>query len=200
MRREWTWILAVVVAFAVGATGAEAYARWGVPFYTAATTLIAEMHPWRVIKVGVTQDEAKHGAVLRLTAEVRRHREDLRPAAVVVSRVEVGEVVETPIVFWTLVLMWPAQTARQRGLRIVVAIPMFLALEVVTTTCQLLHPLAEASALLAGETDPLTVWERWSRFLEAGGHFVLEVGAGLLSVAIISRTRPSRERFGTAAA
>jgi hypothetical protein len=188
VRREWSWALAAVVAFAVGVTCAEGYARLAVPYYAAITEAIAEWHPWKILEVVVAPDEASHGAVVRLVSEVRREREDRRPAAIVVSRVQVGEVIETPIVFWTMVLLWPASSLRQRALRIAVAIPIFLCLEAATTACQLLHPLAEASALLAGERDPLTLWERWSRFLEAGGRFGLEVAAALLSVALLPRT------------
>jgi hypothetical protein len=71
---------------------------------------------------------------------------------------------------------------RRRLLRLMLAIPVFLGLEVVTTTCQLLHPLAEASALLSGARDPVTMWEQWSRFLESGGLFAVEVTAALLAI------------------
>jgi len=30
----------------------------------------------------------------------------------------------------------------------------------------------------------LTLWERWSRFLEAGGRLVVEIGAALATVAL----------------
>jgi hypothetical protein len=42
--------------------------------------------------------------------------------------------------------------------------------------------------MLAG-ADPLTVCERWSRFLEAGGSFALEIGAALTVVALASSSR-----------
>ena len=101
-----------------------------------------------------------------------------------------GEAVETPIVFWTLVLLWPARTAREYLVRLAVGIPVFLGIEAATTACQLVNPLAEASALLAGEQSPLTLWERWSRFLEAGGRFALEVAAAILPIALDLR-RPT---------
>ncbi len=192
MRREWLWLGAAVLAFALGASCAETYARLAAPYYATVAAWIADRHPWRVLDVAVVHDDASHGPVLRLTSEVRQHSEDSRPAALVDSSVQVGEVVETPIVFWTLLLLWPAQTLRQRGLRFLIGIPVFLGLEAVTTACQLLHPLAEASALLAGESHPVTMWERWSRFLEAGGRFVLEVAAALIPVALISRVRSDR--------
>jgi hypothetical protein len=122
--------------------------------------------------------------VLVLVGDVRRLPGDARPAARVVARVQVGEAAETPTVFWTLLLLWPAASLRARALRCAVAVPLFLGLEAMTTAVQLMHNLPEASALLAGERDPLTLWERWSRFLEAGGRFALEVCAVLLAVAI----------------
>jgi hypothetical protein len=195
MRREWRWLGAAVMAFAMGASGAETYARLAVPYYATFAASIADRHAWRVLDVAVVHDDASHGRVLRLTSEVRRHREDSRPAALVDSSVQVGEVVETPLVFWTLLLLWPVGTLGQRGLRLVIGIPVFLGLEVVTTACQLLHPLAEASALLAGASNPVTLWERWSRFLEAGGRFALEVAAALIPVALVPRVRSNRHNL-----
>ena len=105
------------------------------------------------------------------------------------NRVQVGEAIETPVIFWCLLLAWPAQTVRQRLTRLAVGIPVFLALEGVTTACQLVYSLARASAILAGEESPLTLWDRWSRFLEAGGRFVVEVSAALITVGVASSTR-----------
>lgn len=201
MRAEWRWALTAAVALAVGATCAESYARFASPYYAAVATLVADLHPWRVRRVGVAHDPASHGAVLRLVGDVRRHREDSLPAARVVVRVQVGEVIETPIVFWTVLLVWPAETLRRRLVRLVVGLPVFLVLEAATTGCQLVHSLAQASAILAGEQDPVTLWELWSRFLEAGGRFALELGAALLSVAVSARlVRPRGRAIALAAA
>jgi hypothetical protein len=109
-----------------------------------------------------------------------------RPAALVVNTVQVGEVVETPLVFWTLLLLWPARSRRQLVLRIAIGVPLFVGLESATTACQLVHSLAEASALLNGERNPVTWWDQWSRFLEAGGRFVIEVVVTLGAVAMAS--------------
>jgi hypothetical protein len=194
MRREWLWLGAAVIAFAIGASCAQTYARLAAPYYASVAARIAEMHPWRILDVAVVHDDASHGPVLRLTSEVRQHRGDLHPAALVDSSVQIGEVVETPLVFWTLLLLWPAPTLGQRGLRLLIGIPIFLGLEAITTVCQLLHPLAEASALLAGENHPVTVWERWSRFLEAGGRFALEVVAALMPVVLHQSAQRARRR------
>jgi hypothetical protein len=189
MRREWGWAIIAVLALTIGATCAAGYARLAVPYYTAVTTLIADFHPWRIVSLVVKPDESSHGMVLRLTGEVRRRRDDPLPAAMVENRVQVGEAIETPVIFWCLLLAWPAQTVRQRLTRLAVGIPVFLALEGVTTACQLVYSLARASAILAGEESPLTLWDRWSRFLEAGGRFVVEVSAALITVGVASSTR-----------
>ena len=56
MRREWRWTLAALIALAVGATCAEPYARFALPYYRVLATAIAEFHPWRVVTVEVVQD------------------------------------------------------------------------------------------------------------------------------------------------
>src|ERR1700761_8407715 len=94
MRREWRWLLAVIVSLGIGASCAESYARLATPCYRLVTGLIASLHPWRVESVTVTSDESNHGVVLKLVGEVRRNRADPLPAALVVNRVQVGEVVE----------------------------------------------------------------------------------------------------------
>ena len=189
MRREWGWAIIAALALAIGATCAAGYARLAVPYYVAVTRLIADFHPWRIVSLVVKPDESSHGMVLRLTGEVRRHRDDPLPAAMVVNRVQVGEAIETPVIFWGLLLAWPAQTVRQRLIRVAVGFPVFLALEGVTTACQLVYSMARASAILAGEQSPLTLWDRWSRFLEAGGRFVLEISAALVTVGVAAGAR-----------
>jgi hypothetical protein len=184
MRREWGWAITTALALTIGVTCAAGYARLALPYYTAVTTLIADFHPWRIVSLAVTPDQSSHGTVLRLSGEVRRHRDDSLPAAMVVNRVQVGEAIETPVIFWGLLLAWPTLTVRQRLIRLAVGVPVFLTLEGVTTACQLVYSMAQASAMLAGEENPLTLWERWSRFLEAGGRFVLEVSAALVTAGV----------------
>jgi len=121
--------------------------------------------------------------------EVRRRPEDLRYAGRIISHVQVGEAVETPVVFWTLLLMWPATSMRQRLTRLAIGIPVFLGVEAITTGIQLMHSMAEVSAILAGETNPVTFWERWSRFLEGVGQFVLACGFAIL---VLSSTISSK--------
>jgi hypothetical protein len=91
------------------------------------------------------------------------------------------------MVFWMLVLLWPATSMRQRLTRIAIGVPLFLTLEAITTAVQFIHVLPEVSGRLAGETDPLTLLERWSRILEAGGRYVVEVFFVLMTIAAANR-------------
>jgi hypothetical protein len=180
------------VALAIGVTCAEPYARLAASYYAAVDRLIALSHPWQVISVEVQQGKTNLAAELQLHADVFRHAGALKPAARVVGRVQVGEVIETPIVFWTLLLMWPAASIRQRVIRLVLGIPVFLGLEAITTATQLILPMAQASAMLAGDPDPVTPWDRWSRFLEGGGQFVLASGFAIPVVAM-TRSRAAQD-------
>jgi hypothetical protein len=190
MRRNLRYVLAATVALILGATFAETYARLAIPYYEVVTSVIADLHPWRVLDLSLDRGRSNPGASLRMTGEVRRSRDDLEPAARVIIDVQVGEVIETPVVFWAVVFVWPMTTLRRRLVCVAVGIPMFLVLEAATTGCQLVHSMADASAMLAGEADPLTAWERWSRFLEAGGRFALELCAAVLTVALSAAATP----------
>lgn len=187
MRPEYRWALGAAAAFAIGVTFAEPYARLTAPYYAAVDRLVAAGHPWDIISVDVRPGKSQLSAELQLWAFVRRHRYDLNPAAKVLGHVQVGEVVETPMVFWTLLLMWPAASIRQRLTRLAVGIPIFLALELITTATQLIVPMAQASAMLAGDPAPVTPWDHWSRFLEAGGGFVVATTGTLLAIATAAR-------------
>lgn len=192
MPREVWWAGIAMAVLAVASTCAEGYARLALPYYAAVDRWIADGHPWDIVSIDVQRSDVGPGAVLKLVADVRRQSGDERPGARVISRIQVGEAVETPAVFWTVLLLWPAASVRQRLIRLAVGLPIFFGLEAATTAVQLIHSLPEASALLAGEKDPLTLWERWSRFLEAGGRFVVEVSGVLLTV-VIARMRYAKE-------
>jgi hypothetical protein len=199
-RRILAAVLIVALALAAGIYAGGAYARRAAPFYAAAAALIAKAHPWKVNGVRVSVDQGMHGQVLRLTGEVRRSADDARPAAIIESHVQVGEVIETPVIFFSLLLLWPALTIRERVWRLALAVPAFFVLEILTTVCELLRPLAEASALLNGEAHPLTLWERWTRLLEAGGRFVLEIAGVILTVGWARKLAASRPRLPSRAA
>jgi len=185
VRPEIRWSLAAAAALAIGVAFAEPYGRLAAPFYAAVDRLIAMGHPWTIVSVDVKPGTKSPSPELQLVGDVRRRPEDIRAAGRIVSHIQVGEAVETPVVFWTLVLVWPARSMRQRLMSLAIGMPVFLTLEAITTGIQLMHSMAEVTAILAGEFNPLTVWERWSRFLEAGGRFVVEIGAALLTVAIV---------------
>jgi hypothetical protein len=195
MRPEGRFALVAAAALASGALLAEPYARLAAPYYAAVDRLLAAQHAWTIEQVAVAPDPGGRGSVLRLVGEVRRQRGDAGPAALVTTRVQVGEAIETPLVFWTLLLAWPAASGRQRWLCLALGAAMFLVLEAATTGVQLMHSLAEAAAMLehgsrAQADEPLTLWERWSRFLEAGGSFVLAVAAALATLALANSVAP----------
>jgi hypothetical protein len=179
-----------IVALALGVACARPYAQLAAPIYATAVRLLASGHPWDIVSLEVAPAKDDPGSVLELVGTVRQQASDDAPAARLVARVHVGEAIETPIVFWTLLLMWPAASVRARVLRCCVALPVFVGLECLTTVAQLMYPFPTVSALLAGERDPVPLLERWSRFLEAGGRFVIEVCAAMLAVTIANRLGP----------
>jgi hypothetical protein len=187
MRPEWRWVAAFGAALALGALCAPQYARLAAPCYQGIAMFLAQDRPWDIESVEVAEPAGGAGAVLRMQGVVRASPGSLRPVARLVGKVQVGAVVEAPVIFWTLVLLWPATGLRQRLARCCLALPVFVALEAATTVCQLLNPLAYASAVIDGERDPVTAWEYWSRFIEDGGRIVLAVGAAVLTVSISSR-------------
>jgi hypothetical protein len=184
MRREWIWGLVALAVFAAAAWGADGYARLVAPAYRAAAELIASGRPWKIEEVRVVRDASVPGTVLRLIGDVRRQPGDPKAAAVVVARVTVGALVQGPVVFWLLVLLWPARSAQQRWLRVALALPVFVGLEGVTTLCELLAPFTDASAALAGQPAAVTAWDRWSKFVEAGGRTALAAAAAALTVGV----------------
>lgn len=192
MRSEIRWGLAAVAALAIGVAFAEPYARLVVPYYADFDELIATGHPWEIDSVAVKPGKSRLTAEVQMQGHVRRTMDSPNRAARVIGHVQVGEVVETPVVFWTLLLAWPAATKRQWALRVLIGIPSLLCLEAITTGTQLMLGFAQASAILAGDPDPVTVWDRWSRFLEFGGQFVLDCAAAILLVAATqNRPRPA---------
>src|SRR5271167_2484313 len=114
MRREWRWVLAAVAALTAGAIGAKSYATLAAPFYAVAARWIAVGHPWEIVDIDVAPGNTGPGAILRLRGNVRRHADDHQPAARMISKLQVAAVVESPIVFWTLIFLWPLRSCRER--------------------------------------------------------------------------------------
>lgn len=171
-----------VLVILLGGIAGELYASCAAPLFALLTRWLVHGHPWQVLSVDLISSGADHGRALRLTASVHRHLGD--PGALVVQRLQIGEVIETFAVFWPMLLLWPTGSGRQRLSRCLVGIPVYLLLEAATTAVQLVHNLPQAAAMLEGESDPLTVWERYSRFLEQGGRFAIEVCGALIAVSI----------------
>lgn len=190
MRREWRFVLIAVSALVLGAVGAESYARLATPYYLTVARWIARGHLWDVVEMGVGPSRSGPGTLLRLTGTVRARPEDSRPSGRFIAKLQVAAVVESPAIFWTILLAWPISSFRKRLALLAIGVPIFLGLEAVTTVCQLLNPLAYGSAVLAGDPDPVTLWEHWSRFLEAGGRVALACCASLCAIALVEKAWP----------
>jgi hypothetical protein len=198
MRIEIRCAVATAAALIIGTACATPYARLTAPYDAAIARLMAASYPWQILDADVTHGEKAPGAVLRLIAAVRRDAEDPKPAAIVIGRMDVGAAIETPLLFWTILLLWPIETRRARLRLLALGIPIFVALHAATTVAQLMSALPATSAILAGDANPRTFAEYWSQFLEAGGRFALELCAALLTVAL-AQVR-SAQRALTAAA
>ncbi len=186
MPAKWRWFLVAALMLSAAAGGARYYAQAAIPYYAGVSKLIALFRPWQVLSIKSAMDSQNQSRVLLLRAFVFRHANDPQPAALVVSRAQVGEVVETPLIFWGALLLWRGLKA-PRWRVFLTGVPVFLLLEVLTTMCQLIQPLATASAILGGENDPRTFLDYWCRFLEGGGRFVIEVLAAAVAVAAAQR-------------
>jgi hypothetical protein len=112
------------------------------------------------------------------------------------SELGVGGVVQVPVLFWGVVAAWRTRSRREWVVRSSLGVVIFLALEILTTVCQLVASLAQASAHLAAVHGPATSWELWSRFLESGGRQAVALGAALITVAMAASREPVMlERF-----
>jgi hypothetical protein len=195
MSHKVRFAVGAVLAAAIAVLGGATYATATAPYFASVARLIAHGHPWQIQSVEVSPPSARPGRELRLTAQVYKYQGKPDPDATVVRRVQVGEVIEAFAVFWPMLLLWPVASNRQRLIACLMGVPIFLLLDAATTGIQLVAPLAQASAMLAGNSNPLTAWERYCRFMEAGGRFVLETCAVLITLAIArTLTRPRVDR------
>jgi hypothetical protein len=186
-RASGRWVVIILSGLWLGSQGASLYAQRMAPIFAAVAGVIAQFHPWKITSVVVIPSEQHVGNVLRLTGEVYQNRGDSQPAAIVNDDLSVGAAIETPLVFWSLVLGWPARTMRQYVIRLAIAVPTFCGLLLSTTMVQLMWYFADVSAVLAGDPAPRTLWALWSRCLESGGRFALEISSALLCVALAQR-------------
>jgi hypothetical protein len=194
VRIKLRWIVGPLLGLLLGSLCAEPYARIAAPYYLDVAQWIASTHPWVLDGISVVRASSGPGYILKLTGTVSEFAGG-PPAAMLIGKLQVAAVAESPAIFWTLLLVWPVATWRQRLSIVVLGIPLFLALEAATTLCQLLNPFAFASAVLAGAANPVTIWERWSRFLEGGGRVALAIAAALVPIALTQlRTMHRRPR------
>jgi hypothetical protein len=197
MRRELGWALVGAIALATGTLGAEPYVRMLSPYYLSMGRSIATGHPsWTVSDVDIGADDRNgSGTVLRMTGSLRRNDTDTTgPVYRIVSRLQMAVVAECPIIFWTVLAVWPLGSTRRRLGALLLGIPVFLGLEAATTVCQLLNGWAYGAAVLAGNPNTPTSWEHWSRFLENGGRIAVALGAAILTVAITLSTVAEKGR------
>lgn len=195
MRREWQWMLVAAIALSLGTLGAEAYARLLTPYYVGVSRLIARAYPWTIAAIDIGTSSRGPGKALRLTGFFRESAADNAPAGEIDAELQIAAVMETPVVFWTVLALWPLGGAglRRRLEVLLVGVPVFLGLEAATTVCQLLSPLAYGSAVLAGDPQPSTWWDGWSRFIENGGRIALALVGATLAVSLGSMG-PERRR------
>jgi len=184
MKLQWRLLIGGLIALFLGAVGADLYARVAVPYYWAVARLIAAAHQWRIVSIDVTGDSNGYGDVLQLTGAISRSAAAAQPDAVLINAIQIGAVVETPVVFWCFLALWPLRSHKERLGLLGLGIPVYLCLEAVTTVCQLVGPLAFGSAVLSGHQDTSTIWERWLRILEDGGRIVVALAAAMLVVGL----------------
>lgn len=183
MPRELRVTLVMALMLAVGLAGAKTYVRVMVPYYAGMGRLLAGLHAWQIQEVGLAREGPGGAQEVRLVAIVRKTPSQPLPALRVESTMTFGDIVQLPVIFWGILLAWRADTLKQLLLRLATGVPVFLTLEIVTTVCQLVGPMAEAAEYLNGNAHPLTAWEIWSRLMETGGRQALAAVAALLIVA-----------------
>jgi hypothetical protein len=157
------------------------------PFYRVAARIISYDPRWQVEDVETSQSEHSPGRELKLHGAVRRLDTDTQPAARLIRRMAVGGVVEIPILFWALLIAWPLASWKKRLILLALGVPASLVLESITTVCQLVGEMAAVSAMLGGDPNPVTLWDRWSDFIEAGGREALTLLFVLACVALVER-------------
>jgi hypothetical protein len=195
------WALVATVAIVSGTLGAESYARLALPYYAVAARWVARSHPWQIGDLSVTRGNSGLSAILRMRGTVSERMNDPVPAAWFDGKLDASAIAESPVVFWALLIAWPTRSRRERVTLVMIGVPIFLCLEMTTTVLQLLNPPAQVSAMLAGDPDPVTWWERWSRFLEAGGRVALALVAALIPIGITRMVcRPPTEGYASGTA
>jgi hypothetical protein len=195
MRREWRWLAAATAALVLGTVGADTYVRVATPLYRLGAEWLIEGKPWQINSIGIRDAAGDSRRELWMTGELKSHSWDLQPSARADSRVQLAAVLQNPVVFWLVLLLVPVASIRSRVTLLGLGLPVFLLLEIATTSCQLVNALVQTAAMLDGEANPLTWTERWSRFLESGGRLVIDVCAALFCVSLLRQWERRRPAF-----
>jgi hypothetical protein len=182
--RTVTWLLTCTLFLIIASEFSASDVRFAMPFYSVVSRCIADIRGWKVESLELrSSDRGPYGHALVLTGSVSASPDNGRWARVV-TKLGVGAIVETPLVFWLLLVLWPTRSSREWGWSIFAAVPIFLVLEAATTITQLIHNLPDAEAILAGDLHPVTSWQVWSRFLEEGGRFAVVVLGASMAVSL----------------
>jgi hypothetical protein len=115
LRLQLRFVLAATMALGIGACGAEFYARLAAPFYAGAAALLANNSQWQVTGVDVASEAAHPGIFVRFHGAISGPTKVSRPAATLITRIQVGAAIEAPLVFWALLLAWQTTQRAQRA-------------------------------------------------------------------------------------
>jgi hypothetical protein len=179
MRRELRWLAAAAAT----------------PLYRLGADWLIEGKPWQINSIEIHDATGDSRRELWMTGELKSRSWDSQPAARAESRLQLAAVMQNPVVFWLVLLLVPVASLRSRLTLLGLGVPLFLLLEIGTTSCQLVNAMVQTAAMLEGEADPLTWTERWSRFLESGGRLVVEVCASLCCVSVLGLWERRRLAF-----
>ena len=181
MRTERRGTVAALLLGAAGIVGASTYAGWTVPLHRVAAAWAAQSCACRIANVSVVQPGAGSTSALQLTAVVTEGPADSIPVAVVANRVNVGGIVQVPIVLLGLLLAWPAHARRDCAVRGALALLALPLLELLTTGSQLVAPLWALGAEM--QLRSVHGWMTgWTQFIESGGRIAVTAAIALLII------------------
>jgi hypothetical protein len=181
---------AALVLSVLGTLAAAPYARLVAPLLERIAVGLGSVHGWQVEQALVERDARTGATVLRLQGTVRKGRAATDPWARINSHADAGAIVETPIVFLTVLIAWPARSARRRLALLALGLPVLLGVDALASAAALLDGFANAQAALDGRAGSVSAWERWSDFCESGGRVALAIAAAVLLAALAGAAPP----------
>ena len=119
--------------------------------------LIARGEPWQIVDVAVEPSTDNPGMILQLSALVSGGDARHTRHAQLLGKVHAGAAIEPLLTFWLVLLAWPAVSAKQRWVRILMGAPVFILTDAATTIVSLMHALPWAQNTLAGLPDVPTL-------------------------------------------